>query len=100
MRRDQVLSQLSRQLPGLRDRFDVERLRLFGSVAWDDARPDSGVDLQVEFRRPVGFFCLIEVQALLEKSLGCKVDLGTARSLKPRLRAGPLAEARRSGMLL
>lgn len=77
----------------LAERFGVSRLTLFGSVARDQAEPGSDVDLLVEFSKPVGFFSFMELQNHLEALLGCTVDLGTARSLKPRIRARVLAEA-------
>ena len=40
----------------------------------------------VEFSEPVGPFRFIELQQRLEELLDCKVDLGTLRSLKPRIK--------------
>ena len=73
--------------------FGVRSLKVFGSVARDEARTDSDVDLLVEFSRPIGLFRFIELKEYLESILGCKVDLGTPRSLKPRLRERVLKEA-------
>jgi uncharacterized protein len=70
----------------------VVRLALFGSVARDEARPDSDVDLLVEFDRPVGLFAYVGVQEYLEGLLGRPVDLATSGALKPRLRDRILAE--------
>jgi hypothetical protein len=47
----------------------------------------------VEFGRPVGLFGLFALQDRLEEIFGCKVDLGTPDSLKPRLRDKVLKEA-------
>jgi predicted nucleotidyltransferase len=60
----------------------VKSLALFGSVARDEARPDSDVDLLVEFNRPTGLLGLIALQQKLEEWLGRPVDLGTPDSLK------------------
>ncbi len=49
MRRDEVLAVLQTHRPVFVERFDVERLTLFGSVARDEAEPDSDLDLLVEF---------------------------------------------------
>ena len=65
---------------------------LFGSVARDEANAASDVDALVEFDRPTGYFGLIALQECLENRLGCKVDVGTPGSLKPRLRARVLQE--------
>lgn len=61
----------------------VKSLALFGSVARDEAHPESDVDLLVEFSQPVGLFQFIEVKQLLESLLGCPVDLATPNSLRP-----------------
>lgn len=70
--------------------FGVQSLALFGSVARDEAKPDSDVDLLVEFSRPIDLFALVRLQTYLEDVLHCAVDLGTLDSLKPQLR--PLVE--------
>jgi predicted nucleotidyltransferase len=71
----------------------VARLTLFGSVARDEAIKESDVDLLVEFDKSMGLFTFLELQSYLETLLGCAVDLGTMKSLKPRLRARVMAEA-------
>ncbi len=55
-------------------------------MARDQATAASDVDLLVEFDRPVGYFGLLALQDHLESLFGCKVDLGTPGSLKPRIR--------------
>ena len=94
MKRDQVIRILSEHSEELRTRYGVHHLSLFGSVARDEAGPDSDVDLLVEFDRPIGlrFF---ELQEYIEKLLHCRVDLGTPQSLKPRIRDRVLGESLR-----
>ena len=48
LRKDQVLAILSAHQAELRE-LGVKSLALFGSVARDEARPDSDVDLLIEF---------------------------------------------------
>jgi predicted nucleotidyltransferase len=93
MKRDDVIQILQKELKELMSRYDVSALSVFGSVARDDARTDSDVDILVEFSRPVGLFQFIELQQNLEALLGSKVDLGTLRSLKPRIKEQVLQEA-------
>ncbi len=71
----------------------MAHLALFGSVARDEARSDSDVDLLVEFAEPIGFFHLFRVRRRLEEILGARVDLTTPGGLRPELRDGILAEA-------
>lgn len=49
MTRDETLARLKAALPDLRARYGVVRLGLFGSVARNEAGPDSDVDLVAEF---------------------------------------------------
>ncbi len=93
MKRKDVLSILQKERQELVDRYNISALCVFGSVARDDARQDSDVDILVEFSRPVGLFQFIELQQRLEALLGSKVDLGTPRSLRPRIKERVLQEA-------
>jgi uncharacterized protein len=92
-RRGEVLAALRAQLPELHAEFGVKTLAVFGSVARDEAGPDSDVDVLVEFDRPIGFLEFIGLQDRLTATLGASVDLGTFDSLKPRIRARALSEA-------
>lgn len=93
MKRDDVLRILKEHRSEFIDQYQVKSLSLFGSMARNDAREDSDVDLLVEFTNPVGLFQFIGLQQRLESLLGGKVDLGTPRSLKPRIRDEVLQEA-------
>jgi predicted nucleotidyltransferase len=93
MKREEALRILREQSEGLVQQYHIASLSMFGSVARDEAGQDSDVDLLVEFTRPVGLFEFVELQQRLESALGCKVDLGTPRSLKPRLREQVVREA-------
>ena len=64
----------------------MKSLRLFGSVARDDATADSDVDLLVEFDRPPGFSKYMQLRIYLEDLLGTRVDLITERGLRDRVR--------------
>ena len=66
---------------------EVTNLRVFGSVARGEDRPDSDVDLLVDLPQHVGLLGLGRVQADLEAILGAKVDLVPASDLKPAVRA-------------
>jgi uncharacterized protein len=91
--REDVLRILQEQRQELADQFGIAYLALFGSVARNEARQDSDVDLLVEFIQPVGLFQFIDLQQRLETLLGCKVDLGTPRSLKLHIKDSVLREA-------
>ena len=77
---------LSQHTEVLRTQYAVRSLALFGSVARGEATESSDVDLLAEFSGPVGYFELAALQEYLSDLLGRPVDLGTMRSLKPRVR--------------
>jgi len=91
MERELVLQVLRQNRAEIRS-YGIKSLALFGSVARGEARPDSDVDLLVEFDHPVGLFGLIALQQRLEELLGCPVDLGTLDSLKARIRPRVMEE--------
>jgi len=68
----------------------IKPLALFGSFARDEARPDSDVDLVVEFDGPPTFRQYMDAKFYLEDLLGRQVDLVPREGLKPRLR--PIVE--------
>jgi predicted nucleotidyltransferase len=92
MQREEVLAILRSHRRELEHR-GVKSLALFGSTARGEARPDSDVDLLVEFSVPVGFFEFYDLQQYLQTLLDTSVDLGTLASMKPRVRESALREA-------
>jgi len=77
-------------------RFGVARLELFGSSVRGDFRPDSDLDLLVEFLpgERVGFLRLAGLQLELRSLLGREVDLVPRNGLKPAIRSAILTQAR------
>lgn len=76
----------------------VASLSIFGSVVHGEARPDSDIDLLVEFtpQSQVGLFEFIRLRAKLGEWLGCRVDLVTPDGLHHRIRDRVLTEAVRA----
>ena len=94
MTRADALQKLRAERDYLRERYGVESLALFGSVARDDAGPESDVDVLVEFGRPITLFDLVAVQQYLERCLGVRrVDLVPRDSVYPAFRDDILGEA-------
>src|SRR5215218_1795484 len=58
-------------------RHHIRKLALFGSVLRDDFRPDSDVDVLVEFEpgQTVGLIRLVGIERELSELLGRRVDL-------------------------
>lgn len=83
-------------LAGFCKRHQVRKLSLFGSVLRQDFRPDSDVDVLVEFEpeHVPGFLGLHEMEQELSAILGGRtVDLVTERFLNRRIRDRVLADA-------
>jgi uncharacterized protein len=73
--------------------FGVRSIALFGSVVREEARPESDIDILVEFGRPIGLLAFLQLQHRLEDLLGRRVDLVTPAALKRQLRDRILKEA-------
>jgi len=82
MRREKALHILEAHRRELRERFGVKSLRLFGSVARDEASEQSDVDVLVDFDEAPSLFGFLRLQGYLQDLLGTKVDLVTETGLK------------------
>ena len=74
-------------------RNGIARLRMFGSAARGEDRPDSDVDLIADFETPVGFFELIRAEDDLASFFGRPVDLLTEGGLSRFIRDRVLESA-------
>jgi uncharacterized protein len=77
-------------------RYGVKELSLFGSSVRGEMRPESDIDIMVEFEPGVRIG-LIRFESLvgeLESLAGRRVDLVTKRGLKPWVRPWVLKDAR------
>lgn len=75
-RRDQVMAVAARH--------HANRVRVFGSVARGDDRPDSDIDLLVDFAPDSSLFDLMRMARELEELLGHPVDVVSTGGLKDR----------------
>ena len=76
------------------ERRHIARLALFGSVIRDDFRPESDIDVLVEFQPGVRVgLAFIRMQDELSAVLGRTVDLHTPASLSKYFRDQVLREA-------
>ena len=83
--RDQILA--------LGARHGARNIRLFGSVARDQAHSLSDLDFLVDLEPGRTLFDLGGLQMDLEALLDCSVDVVTERGLRPRLRERVYSEA-------
>ena len=93
MNRDDIIAKLRAMKPELAKNSAVSQLALFGSLARDDARHGSDIDILIDFEKSPDIFSFIRLHTYLSESLGAKVDLVTRRALHPCLRERILREA-------
>ncbi len=79
--RAEIIKKIKEQYPFLSKQYGVRRIGIFGSVAMDSARPDSDVDIVVEFERPIGLK-FMEFVTYMENLFGKKVDVLTKDGIK------------------
>lgn len=75
-------------------KYGVRNVRIFGSFARGEQRKTSDVDLLVDLPKGMTLFELSGLKIDLEEALKRKVDVVSARSIKPALRPYILADAR------
>ena len=75
------------QVMAIAARHHASRVRLFGSAARGEDRPDSDIDLLVDFDQESSLFDLMRMARELEMLLGRAVDVVSAGGLKSRDRA-------------
>ena len=82
------------RLAALCRRHHITKLALFGSVLRDEFRPDSDVDVLVEFESGhTPGFAFFAIEDELSQLFGRKVDLNTPGFLSRRFRDAVAAEA-------
>jgi len=81
------------ELKALARRYGVRSIKVFGSMARDDAEEDSDVDLLVETGPETSGFALGALLMDAQDLLGRRVDVVTQNALHPAMRARVLKEA-------
>jgi predicted nucleotidyltransferase len=69
------------------------RVRLIGSVARGEARPDSDIDLLVAWAEGTSLFDQIALMQELERLLGRRVDIASDGWVKPQIRESVYRDA-------
>ena len=92
MDKEEIKKKVSDKLPFLRQKYNVKRLGLFGSVVRGQQKKGSDVDMLVEFMSPVGFFDFMRLENSLAEILNRKVDLVSKKALKTAIRDDVLRE--------
>jgi uncharacterized protein len=93
-----ILSVLEKNQSSLRA-LGINKIGLFGSFARGEQRPDSDIDLLVEFESGKKTFDnFMELSFFLEEALRSKIDLVTVESLSPYIGPYILREVEYAGL--
>ena len=91
---EEVLRERRDEIHRIAAKHGVTTLRVFGSVARGEARPDSDIDLLIETGPVTSSWFPAGLIIDLEQLLGRRVEVVTERALNPALREAVLREAK------
>ncbi len=86
----------NKQIKEFCEKNHIRKFAFFGSVIRDDFRPDSDVDVLVEFEpdyHPIGLFEVSEMELEFSDMIGKKADLRTPKELSEYFRDEVVSEA-------
>jgi uncharacterized protein len=86
MDRKAILDLVRAEAPTLREKYRLESLAVFGSMARGDDHEGSDVDVLVTFQGRADFDRFMGQKLDLEDLLHRRVDLGTPDALRPEMR--------------
>jgi len=85
--RETILQELRRIKPDFEQRYGVTKIGIFGSLARNEIREDSDVDVVLEMREP-DLFYMVHIKETLEERLKMPVDVIRYRTMmNSRLKA-------------
>lgn len=90
---DAVVKRRRKAILRVAARHGARNVRLFGSIARGEARPDSDLDILIELEPGRSLLDLVAIKQDLEELLGCKVDVVTEAAISPYIRDQVLKEA-------
>ena len=67
--------------------YNPKRIGLFGSVARNEEKASSDIDILYNFEPPISLFGLVDVQNSLKNSLKKEIDLVSENVIHPLLKA-------------
>ena len=83
------------QIADFCQRNHIRKFAFYGSVLRDDFRPDSDIDVLVEFEpsQPIGLMEVVRMERRLSELMGRKIDLRTPKELSRYFRDKVISEA-------
>ena len=77
--------EIESKLVAILSKYDVQKIGIFGSYAKGVQRPNSDLDVLVNFKNVKSLLTLVRIERELSESIGVKVDLLTEQSVSPYL---------------
>lgn len=90
---EEIFSILHHSLNVVKERYNVDKLALFGSRARGDAHDDSDIDILVDFGPGADLLDLSGLKLYYEDIFGRTVDVVPRRAIRQELREAILADA-------
>jgi len=79
------IRKLHEMLPELKEKYHVSYLGVFGSYIRGEQKPESDLDVLVEFSKTPTIFKFVNLENYLSDALGVKIDLVMKDTLKPNI---------------
>jgi len=93
MAMDKILSSRREEILRVAERYGARDVRVFGSRARDEARPDSDFDVLITVGEHTSLLDIVAIKQDLEDLLGSTVHLVTEDAISPYMREQVLREA-------
>ncbi len=82
---EKITNELRKNIPQLKERYNIRSLGLFGSHVRGEQQSGSDVDILVEFEDSPSLLKFIALERHLSDLIGRKVDLVMKSALKPEI---------------
>ncbi len=95
MKAERVSNITKEQIADFCEKNQIRKFAFYGSVLRDDFRPDSDIDVLVEFEpdQPIGLMEVVAIERRLSELMERKVDLRTPKELSRYFRDKVISEA-------
>jgi len=90
---DRALQSRREEILSIAERYGARNVRVFGSRARGEGRPDSDIDILVTVRDHASLLELVAIKQDLEDLLGSTVHVVTEDAISPYIREQVLGEA-------
>ena len=89
---NEIISKLKSEKAGLREKYKVTKLGLFGSYARGEEKQDSDIDILIEFEEAPSMREFFGAEEYLEEILNRKMDLIREGAIRPELKERIMSE--------